>query len=151
MANNNRQTVGLDTAIQDAANAALGIKNTQNPQRLASIRTGRTDSTVTRRMGQFSGGGQNTTIGAPSFYAPWLTASSWQIPNNRKEIYLWAQWWVDNEPKVAAGIEFYTDFPLSGFVLECPNAYVKDFFDKLNKKLKINAEEEHTVMTRPTP
>lgn len=144
MANNNRQTVGLDTAIQEAARQALGIKTkTKQPttsdssERLASIRTGRTDGTVTRRLGQFSGGGQNTTLGAPSFYAPWLTASSWQIPNNRKEIYLWAQWWVDNEPKVAAGIEFYTDFPLSGFVLECPNAYVKDFFDKLNKKLKI--------------
>jgi len=98
---------------------------------------GRTDGTVTRRLGQFSGGGQNTSLGPPSFYAPWLTASSWQIPNNRKEIYLWAQWWVDNEPKVAAGIEFYTDFPLSGFTLECPNAYVKDYFEKMNKKLKI--------------
>lgn len=141
MANNNRQTVGLDTAIQEAARQALGVKTkpttSDSSERLASIRTGRTDGTVTRRMGQFSGGGQNTTLGAPSFYAPWLTASSWQIPNNRKEIYLWAQWWVDNEPKVAAGIEFYTDFPLSGFVLECPNAYVKDFFDKLNKKLKV--------------
>lgn len=142
MANNNNKIEGLDAAIRTAANEALGVKtsstkNSEGSTSLASIRTAKIDGTVTKRMGQFSGGGQNSTVGPPSFYAPWLTASSWQIPNNRKEIYLWAQWWVDNEPKVAAGIEFYTDFPLSGFTLECANAYVKDYFEKLNKKLKI--------------
>jgi very-short-patch-repair endonuclease len=140
MANKDKKIEGLDVAIKTAANSAMGIKTAQedlNQQPLASIRTARTDGTVTKRTGQYSGGGQNSTIGPPSFYAPWLTASSWQIPNNRKEVYLWAQWWVDNEPKVAAGIEFYTDFPLSGFTLECANAYVKDYFEKLNRKLKI--------------
>lgn len=143
MARNNNKIEGLDVAIRTAARESLGKKtptaksSNDGAQSLASIRTARTDGTVTRRLGQFSGGGANSTIGPPSFYAPWLTASSWQIPNNRKEIYLWAQWWVDNEPKVAAGIEFYTDFPLSGFTLECANAYVKDYFEKLNKKLKI--------------
>lgn len=152
MATNNNKAEGLDVAITAAAREALGKKSTRTASStnstssatsqehvpLPGVRTGRMDGTVTRRMGQFSGGGSNTSLGPPSFYAPWLTASSWQIPNNRKEIYLWAQWWVDNEPKVAAGVEFYTDFPLSGFTLECPNAYVKDYFEKLNKKLKIN-------------
>lgn len=142
MAKNNNNIEGLDVAIRTAATEALGVKtptakSSDGNTPLASIRTARTDGTVNRRMGQYSGGGANSTVGPPSFYAPWLTASSWQIPNNRKEIYLWAQWWVDNEPKVAAGIEFYTDFPLSGFTLECANAYVKDYFEKLNRKLKI--------------
>lgn len=147
MTNNDNNIVGLDVAISAAAKEVFGSKstpNTSNPESSASnlprLRTGVTDRTVTKRLGQYSGGGQNTSLGPPSFYAPWLTASSWQIPNNRKEIYLWAQWWVDNEPKVAAGIEFYTDFPLSGFTLECSNAYVKDYFEKLNKKLKITTK-----------
>jgi len=143
MARDNKKVDSLDNAIRTAAHEALGKKiptvdsAVSTSTQLPSLRTGLTDGTVRRRMGQFSGGGANTSLGPPSFYAPWLTASSWQIPNNRKEIYLWAQWWVDNEPKVAAGIEFYTDFPLSGFTLECPNAYVKDYFEKLNKKLKL--------------
>jgi very-short-patch-repair endonuclease len=142
---NNKQTVDLNVAIREAVTSATGKKqvqaqsNPENPENLPlpSVRVGRIDGTVQKRMGQYSGGAANTSLAPPSFYAPWLTASSWQIPNNRREIYLWAQWWVDNEPKVAAGVEFYTDFPLSGFTLECSNAYVKDYFEKLNKKLKI--------------
>lgn len=75
----------------------------------------------------------NTT--APGYFSPFLTAQAYQIPNNRKEIYLWSQWYYDNEPKVAAAIEFYTDFPVSGFTLECSNGYVKDYFEDLVNKL----------------
>lgn len=77
----------------------------------------------------------NTNTTAPNFYTPFTTPSAFQIPNNRKEVYLWAQWWMDNEPKVAAGIEFYSDFPLSEFELECSNGYVKDYFEDLVKRL----------------
>lgn len=80
-----------------------------------------------------AGGGVNTT--APGFYSPMTQPWAFQVPNNPKEIYVWADWWNSNEPKVAAGIEFYTDFPVSGFELECSNGYVKDYFEKLVKKL----------------
>ena len=85
------------------------------------------------RLGQSS-----TNITAPNFYTPFTTPSAFQVPNNRKEVYLWAQWWFDNEPVVAAGIEFYTDFPLSGFELECGNGYVKDYFEEFVKKLNFS-------------
>jgi very-short-patch-repair endonuclease/intein/homing endonuclease len=46
--------------------------------------------------------------------------------------------WIDNEPRVSAAIDFYSDFPVSaGYELECPNASVKEFFEKLCKKLKL--------------
>ena len=96
-----------------------------------------TMSTSRSVMAQLGGaGGSGTTFTAPSFYTPFTTPSAFQIPTNRKEVGLWAQWWYDNEPKVAAGIEFYTDFPLSGFEIECPNSMVKEFYTKLVKDLE---------------
>jgi very-short-patch-repair endonuclease len=74
----------------------------------------------------------------PGFYSPFLTQSAFQIPNNRKEVYLWAAFFYDNDPKVAAGINFYTDFIFSGFKLECKSTYIKDYFDKLCKKLNFS-------------
>ena len=67
----------------------------------------------------------NTVTTSPNFYSPFLTPSSFQIPNARREVYLWANWWVNNEPKVAAAINFYTNFPFSGWELECSSTYVK--------------------------
>ena len=75
------------------------------------------------------GGGNNTMTTAPSFYSPFLTPTSFSIPNARREVYLWANWWVNNEPKVAAAINFYTNFPFSGWELECSSTYVKDYFE----------------------
>ena len=77
----------------------------------------------------------NTVTTSPNFYSPFLTPSSFQIPNARREVYLWANWWVNNEPKVAAAINFYTNFPFSGWELECSSTYVKDYFEKLVDKL----------------
>lgn len=77
----------------------------------------------------------NTVTTSPNFYSPFLTPSSFQIPNARREVYLWANWWNNNEPKVAAAINFYTNFPFSGWELECSSTYVKDYFEKLVEKL----------------
>ncbi|HUS89405.1 MAG TPA: DUF559 domain-containing protein [Desulfosporosinus sp.] len=74
----------------------------------------------------------------PGFYSPFLTTSSFQIPNNRKEVYLWSAFFYDNDPKIAAGINFYTDFIFSGFELECESSYIKDYFEKLCKKLNFS-------------
>ena len=77
----------------------------------------------------------NTITTSPNFYSPFLTPSSFQIPNARREVYLWANWWRNNEPKVAAAMNFYTNYPFSGWKLECSSTYVKDYFEKLVEKL----------------
>jgi hypothetical protein len=77
----------------------------------------------------------NTVTTSPNFYSPFLTPSSFQIPNARREVYLWANWWRNNEPKVAAAMNFYTNYPFSGWKLDCSSTYVKDYFEKLIEKL----------------
>jgi len=77
----------------------------------------------------------NTVTTSPNFYSPFLTPSSFQIPNARREVYLWANWWRNNEPKIAAAINFYTNYPFSGWKLECSSSYVKDYFEKLVESL----------------
>ena len=61
----------------------------------------------------------NNVTTAPNFYSPFLTSSAFQIPNARREVYLWANWWRNNEPKVSAAINFYKNYPFSGWKLEC--------------------------------
>lgn len=103
---------------------------------IAQIRTARGIGPSGGRYAQMYGGGaMNNTTTQPGFYSPFLTPSSFQIPNTRKEIYLWANWWRNNEPKVAAGINFYTNFPFNGWKLECKSGVVKDYFEKLVQKL----------------
>ena len=77
----------------------------------------------------------NSITTSPNFYSPFLTPSSFQIPNARREVYLWANWWRNNEPKVAAAMNFYTNYPFSGWKLDCSSTYVKDYFEKLIEKL----------------
>ena len=79
----------------------------------------------------------NTTYTSPNFYTPFTQPQAFQVPTNRKEVYTWAQWIYDNEPIVAAGIDFYSDFPLAGFKIECGSPYVKGYFEKLAKKLNL--------------
>ena len=77
----------------------------------------------------------NSIVTSPNFYSPFLTPSSFQIPNARREVYLWANWWRNNEPKVSAAIHFLTNFVFTGWKLECPSTYVKDYFEKLIERL----------------
>ena len=77
----------------------------------------------------------NTITTSPGFYNPLTTPTAFQIPTQRKDEYILAQWFYDNEPKVAASIEFYSYFTLSGFKLECPNSKVLDWFEDFCKKM----------------
>lgn len=77
-----------------------------------------------------SGAGGITTTPA-GFYAPQHTPSAWQIPTNRKEVYAWTKYWIQNEPYVAVGLDFYANFAMNGFKLECPNGAVREYFEKL--------------------
>ena len=79
----------------------------------------------------------------PSFYSPLHTPQNWQIPTKRREIYQWLRYWYDNEPKVAAAIDFYSQFPVNGFETQCENSTVKMFFDHLNKRLNLDKWVKH--------
>jgi hypothetical protein len=80
----------------------------------------------------------NTVYSQPQFYSPLHTPQNWQIPSKRNEIYQWSRFFFENEPKVGAAIQFYAEFPMQGFELQCPNNKVKKHFDRLVKKLKLD-------------
>ena len=109
-------------------------KSNQNWAEIRFAKTANHVSTNRTRLANMGGLANNTTT-QPDNYSPFLTPSSFQIPNTRKEIYLWANWWYNNEPKVAAAINFYSNFPFNGWKLECKSSVVKDFFEKLMRKL----------------
>lgn len=48
------------------------------------------------------------------------------------------RYFYENEPKVAAAIDFYSSFPLAGFETQCKFSEVKRFYDNLNKKLDLD-------------
>lgn len=130
----------LQSVITEAVERVSNIqpRNVLGSREHPTIRSARSSSDVKRDVRAryaFVNGGQNTITTAPNFYTPFTTPSSFQIPTNRIEEYLWAQWFFDNEPAVAASIEFYTDFPLSGFQLECGNSKVLEFYQQMVKDL----------------
>lgn len=55
--------------------------------------------------------GADTVFTPPSFYSPYHTASAWQIPTNRREVYRLCEYWITNEPRVGIGIDFYCFTP----------------------------------------
>ena len=142
MSNNINSMPTLASVLTEATRKIVGKtearngNNRQAGRNWAELRTAKGFGATGGRYAQMStGGGLNNTTTQPNFYSPFLTPSSFQIPNTRKEIYLWANWWRNNEPKVAAGIDFYTNFPFNGWKLECKSGVVKDYFEKLIEKL----------------
>jgi len=122
----------LASAIRTAATQVSGASSTSTTvnRNYASSRIGLgLGPGVTRTASM------NTVTTSPNFYSPFLTPSSFQIPNARREVYLWANWWRNNEPKIAAAVNFYTNYPFSGWKLECSSSYVKDYFEKLVESL----------------
>ena len=106
----------LASAIRTAATQVSGSTSTATPgskQAYASSRIGLGLGPGVTRSASI-----NSITTAPNFYSPFLTPSSFQIPNARREVYLWANWWKNNEPKVSAAINFYTNYPFSGWKLE---------------------------------
>ncbi len=78
------------------------------------------------------------SMGQPSFFSPVYTPINWQIPSKRREVYMWCRYFYENEPRVAAAIDFYSRFPISsGFVLECDDRHIRKYFQDLCDKLDI--------------
>jgi intein/homing endonuclease len=83
--------------------------------------------------------GVNTMMTQPMWFSPLHTPQNWQIASKRREVYQWNRFWYDNEPKVAAAIDFYSRFPMNGFRLECPSKKILSFFEHyVVKRLKLN-------------
>jgi very-short-patch-repair endonuclease len=122
----------LKTAAQNVTGERVASVDYSGQYATSRITTGLGPS-VNSKTSQY--GGNNAMTTAPNFYSPFLTPTSFQIPNARREVYLWANWWRNNEPKIAAAINFYTNYPFSGWKLECSSSYVKDYFEKLIEKL----------------
>ena len=49
-----------------------------------------------------------------------------------------SRFFYENEPKIAASIDFYSYFPMNDFENECKDRQVKRYFDKLKNKLDIS-------------
>lgn len=80
----------------------------------------------------------NVSFGQPAFFSPVYTPINWQIPSKRREIYQWCRFFYENEPRVAAAIDFYARFPLStGFDLECDDRRVRNYYESLCDRLDI--------------
>lgn len=78
------------------------------------------------------------TYTQPQFYSPLHTPQNWQIPAKRREIYQWCRYFTENEPKVAAALDIYSNFPMNGFETQCDDSKIKRYYDNLNKKLNLD-------------
>ena len=47
------------------------------------------------------------------------------------------RFYYSNEPKVAAGVDFYSNFGMNGFKLECKNKKILNYYEKLTEKLNL--------------
>ena len=130
-----KDSPSLAKVLKTAAHNVTGERVIGSPEFDRQYATSRITSGLGPSVNQKTAQGNNTVTTAPNFYSPFLTPSSFQIPNARREVYLWANWWRNNEPKISAAINFYTNYPFSGWKLECSSSYVKDYFEKLTQRL----------------
>ena len=79
---------------------------------------------------QFAGSGASVVFTQPMFFSPLHTPQNWQIASKRRESYQWCRFYYTNEPKVAAGVDFYAQFPMNGFKLECPSKKVLKHYER---------------------
>lgn len=87
---------------------------------------------------QWTGGtGANVIFTQPMFFSPLHTPQNWQIASKRREVSQWARFYYENEPKVAAGIDFYSMFPLTPFKLTCKSSKILKFYERLIEKLEL--------------
>lgn len=85
--------------------------------------------------------GVNNVMTQPMWFSPLHTPQNWQIASRRREIYQWCRFFYENEPKVAAAIDFYSRFPMNGFKLECPSRKVLKFFEHhVIKRLRLKEQ-----------
>ncbi len=87
---------------------------------------------------QYAGSGANVAMTQPMFFSPLHTPQNWQIASRRREIMQWARFYYTNEPKVAAGVDFYANFSMNGFKLECKSRKILKFYERLVEKIDLS-------------
>jgi very-short-patch-repair endonuclease len=87
---------------------------------------------------QFAGSAANAVWAQPMFFSPLHTPQNWQIASKRREIYQWSRFYYMNEPKVAAGVDFYANFSMNGFKLECKKKKILKYFERLVERLDLS-------------
>lgn len=107
----------------------------QNQRKYASPRS--VNIPITKNA-QYAGTGANVIWTQPMFFSPLHTPQNWQIANRRREIMQWARFYYTNEPKVAAGVDFYANFSMNGFKLECKSRKILKFYERLSEKLDLS-------------
>lgn len=130
---------------QPVVNGSSASNSTTSKDGFAYVQSGKAISTVNPAAILNGGGkmitaqgGNGPSITPPMFFSPMHTPQNWQTPSKRKEIYQWARFYYENEPKVAAGVDFYSNFPMNGFSLECRNREIQRYYEELVKDLKLN-------------
>ena len=91
-------------------------------------------------IGAMTGGawaGSQISYTAPTFYSPLHTATNWQIPTKRREVYIWARFFAQNDPTIKSSLRFYSQFPFHGYEHVIPDPIRKEHFDNLKKRLRL--------------
>ncbi len=89
------------------------------------------------RNAQFAGSGAGVAMSQPMFFSPLHTPQNWQIASRRREIMQWSRFYYMNEAKVAAGVDFYANFSMNGFKLECKSKKILKYYERLSDKLDL--------------
>ena len=144
MAKNNPliQTTNLDAMFNALRtdplrymNDTRGGKNDDIPNR--NYAAGATVSSLGSSMTKMAAG-SGMIYGQPQFFSPVHTPINWQIPSKRLETFQWSRFFYQNEPKVAAAIDFYSFFPMNDYEHVCRNRHVKKYFDNFKKRLDLS-------------
>ncbi len=118
-----------------ASTGAYGVVSSHNGER--KYPSSSTASMPLTKTSQFSGSAASVVFTQPMFFSPLHTPQNWQIASKRREIYTWCRFYYENEPKVAAGVDFYSQFPMNGFKLECKSKRIIDFFEEVVEDLDL--------------
>ena len=113
--------------LKDGSNEAAGL----------AYHSGLAKSSVAYMPLRYAQSASGVTITQPMFFSPMQTPQNWQIASKRREVYQWARFYYENEPKVAAAIDFYSQFPINGFKLECKKRKVLRYFERLVDRLEL--------------
>ena len=119
-----------------AASGAYISTEDQSPSQRRYTNSSLTNIPITKNA-QYAGTGANVAMTQPMFFSPLHTPQNWQIASRRREIMQWARFYYTNEPKVAAGVDFYANFSMNGFKLECSSKKVLKYYEKLSEKLEL--------------
>ena len=122
------------TKRQLVASTGITSQTLNNNRQYANSSTARMSLT---KSAQFAGEGASVVFTQPMFFSPLHTPQNWQIASKRREVYTWCRFYYENEPKVAAGVDFYSQFSMNNFKLECKSKKVLEYFEDMVENLDL--------------